>query len=126
MLRTIPTTTIHMTTFVKFLFCIVFDRIDWEPNGRRMARLTRRLTSRAFGGRDARSEGYRRTLKGLREGDYRELSLGLALAALAYLRDTAPRKQLLYRKTVPTGSAIVVHHKKQGAPKLEIVKPKRG
>ena len=54
----------------------------------------------------------------------RATSLTLALAALAYLRTTAPRKQLLYRKRVPTGSAIVVHHKKRGNPKLEIVKPK--
>jgi hypothetical protein len=81
--------------------------------------------SRALGWSDPRSEGYRRSLKGLREGDYRELTFGLALAAFAFLRDTAPRKRLLYRKTVPTGSAIVVHHKKRGAPKLEIVKPKR-
>lgn len=51
--------------------------------------------------------------------------MGLALAALAYLQSTAPRRELLYRKTVPKGSAIVVHHKKRGAPKLQIVKPKR-
>lgn len=61
----------------------------------------------------------------MREGDHRELSIGLVLAALAYIQRTAPRKQLLYRKTVPTGSAIVIHHKKRGAPKLEIRKPKR-
>ena len=83
----------------------------------------RRLISRVIG--DPRSEGIRRSLKGAREGNYRELSLGLALAALAYLRTTTPRKQLLYRKRVPTGSALVIHHKKSGAPKLEIVKPKR-
>jgi hypothetical protein len=83
----------------------------------------RRLISRAIG--DPRTEGIRRSLKGAREGDYRELSLGLALAALAYLRTTSPRKQLLYRKRVPTGSALVIHHKKSGAPKLEIIKPKR-
>ena len=87
-----------------------------------MAREKRRPTIKAFG--DPRREGIRRSLKGAREGDYRELSLGLALAALAYLRTTAPRKQLLYRKRVPAGSAIVVHHKKRGAPKLEIIKPK--
>jgi len=74
---------------------------------------------------DPRIEGYRRSWRGVREGDYRELSIGLVLAALAYIQRTAPRKQLLYRKTVPTGSAIVIHHKKRGAPKLEIRKPKR-
>jgi hypothetical protein len=89
-----------------------------------MARLTKRLIKRALGGSDSRTEGYRRSLKGLREGDYRELSLGLALAAFAYLRKTAPRRRLLYRHTVPKGSAIVVHHKKRGTPKLEITKRK--
>lgn len=88
-----------------------------------MARLTKRLFGRVVG--DPRTEGYRRSWKGLREGDYRELTLGLALAALAYIQKTAPRKRLLHRKVVPTGSAIVVHHKKRGAPKLEIRKPKR-
>lgn len=88
-----------------------------------MARAKKRLTDLVLG--DPRREGLRRSLKGAREGDYRELSFGLALMALAYLRSTAPRKQLLYRKRVPTGSAVVVYHKKSGAPKLEIVKPKR-
>lgn len=88
-----------------------------------MAGLTKRLINKATG--DPRSEGYRRSLRGLREGDNRELMWGLALAAFAYLQKTAPRKQLLYRKAVPKGSAIVVHHKKRGAPKLEIIKPKK-
>ena len=88
-----------------------------------MAKLTKRLKKRAFGGSDAKSEGYRRSLKGLREGDYRELSLGLALAAIAYLQDTKPKKQLIYRRDVPAGSALVIHHKKRGNPKLEIRRP---
>lgn len=86
-----------------------------------MAGLTKRLITRALG--DPRNEGYRRSLHGLRQGDSRELTIGLALAAFAYLRKTAPRKQVLYRKVVPKGSAIVVHHKKRGKPKLEIVRP---
>lgn len=88
-----------------------------------MAPAKKRLTDWVI--RDPRREGLRRTLKGARDGDYRELSFGLALVALAYLRKTTPRRELIYRKRVPTGSAIVVHHKKSGAPKLEIVKPKR-
>ena len=88
-----------------------------------MARLTDRLKRRALGYRDPRAEGQRRALKGLREGDNRELLLGLALAGLAYLQRTAPRKQLVYRKEVPEGSALVIHHTKRGAPKLQIVKP---
>jgi hypothetical protein len=74
---------------------------------------------------DPKRDGLRRSLKGLRDGDYRELSLGLTLTALAYLRSTKPRKQLIYRKTVSEGSALVIHHKRTGAPRLEIVKPKR-
>lgn len=85
-----------------------------------MAKLTKRLMNRVV--EDPHREGYRRSWKGLREGDYRELSIGLALATLAYLQKTAPRKQLLYRKVVPTGSAIVIHNKKRGRPKLEIRK----
>jgi hypothetical protein len=83
----------------------------------------RRLISRTIG--DPRTEGIRRSLKGAREGDYRELSLGLALAALAYLRTTKPRKLFLSRMRVRTGSALVINHKKSGAPTLEIFQPTR-
>lgn len=86
-----------------------------------MARLTKRLMKRIVD--DPKREGYRRSLRGLREGDYRELGVGLALTALAYLRSTRPRKELIYRKTVSEGSALVIHHKKTGTPKLEIRRP---
>lgn len=86
-----------------------------------MARLTKRLTTRFND--DPKRDGLRRSLRGLREGDYRELSLGLALTALAYLRSTKPRKQLIYRKTVSEGSALVIHHKRSGTPRLEIRRP---
>lgn len=88
-----------------------------------MAGLTKRMINRFWD--DPRREGYQRSMRGLREGDRRELAIGLTLAAIAYLQSTAPRKELLYRKNVPKGSAIVVHHRKRGAPKLEVVKPKR-
>lgn len=92
-----------------------------------MAKRKTKMTDRLLGGSDAKEQGYTRTLRGLREGDTRELSLGLALSALAYLQRTKPRKQLLYRKTVPEGSALVIHHKKSGNPRLQIIKPgKRG
>ena len=94
-----------------------------DVHGRHMARLRKRLINRFWG--DPRSEGYRRSLRGLREGNRRELTVGLALAALAYLQSTSPRKELLFRKTVPKGSAIVVHHKRRGAPTLEVIKPKK-
>lgn len=88
-----------------------------------MARLTKRLMNRAWGVRDIKSEGYRRSLKGLREGDARELSLGLVLAIISYLRDTRPKKELVYRQKVPEGAALVIHHKKKGTPRLEIRRP---
>ena len=86
---------------------------------------TNKLIDRALGYRDPREEGIRRALGGLRRSDRRDLFVGLALTALAYLRRTGPRRQLIYRKKVPKGSALVIHHKKRGAPKLEIVKPKK-
>lgn len=97
--------------------------LSFPSNGRHMARLTKRLTNRLWGIQGIRNEGYRRSLKGLRESDYRELSLGLALYAISYLRTTAPKKELIYRKTVAEGSALVIHHAKRGTPRLEIRKP---
>lgn len=88
-----------------------------------MKRMTNKLIEKALGNQDPRKEGMRRTLTGLREGDHRELYMGLALCALAYMRRSAPKRELLYRKTVPEGSAVVVHHKKRGAPKIEVIKP---
>lgn len=77
-----------------------------------------------FGDSDAREEGYRRTMRGLREGDRQELWLGIALGFLAYLQRSRPKKELLVSKKVPEGTAIVIHHKADGDPQLEIVKPK--
>jgi hypothetical protein len=87
--------------------------------------LTDRLLRAALGDSDIRAQGARRALRGAREADNRELALGLALSALSYLRGTKPRRRLIYRKVVPEGSAIVVHNRRWGDPKLEIVKPKR-
>lgn len=88
-----------------------------------MAKLTKRLMNRAIGAPDVKREGYRRSLKGLREGDYRELSFGLLLAAIAYLQNTKPKRQRIYRREVSAGSALVIHHKRRGNPKLEIRRP---
>lgn len=100
-------------------------RFGNRGNGRRMARLKSRLWKRMVGGSTAREAGRQRTLRGLREGDNQELYLGLALSALSYLQRTKPRKELIYRKEVPEGSALVIHHKKSGTPRLEIVRPTR-
>lgn len=78
---------------------------------------------RALGARDPREEGFRRTLTGLREGDRTEMYIGLALTALAYISRTRPQRELLFRKAIPEGSALVIHHKKRGAPRIEVIKP---
>ncbi|HVR78802.1 MAG TPA: hypothetical protein VMS99_10455 [Acidimicrobiia bacterium] len=77
---------------------------------------------RLFGIRDLRAQSVGRTLRGLRTGDQTELYIGLGLAALSYLGKTGPRKRLLYRKMLPEGSALVIHHKRIGDPKIEVIK----
>lgn len=95
--------------------------VEWaaDDNARPMRRLLR-----LFGIRDPAGDGVVRTLRGLRSGDQRELYIGLALAAFAYLQRTAPSKRLIYRKRVPEGSAIVVYNRRRGDPKIEVVKPR--
>ncbi len=68
--------------------------------------------------------GLDRTLSGLRRGDQRDLYLGLGLAALSLARRTGPQKRLIYRKSVRPGSAIVIHHRRVGDPKIEVIKPR--
>lgn len=81
------------------------------------------MIERALGYRDPREEGIRRTLTGLRVGDRRELYLGLALTAFAYLRRTQPSRTLVFRREIPEGSALVIHHKRSGDPKIEVKRP---
>ena len=78
---------------------------------------------RIFGIRDLSAQSVDRTLRGLRNGDQRELYIGLGLAALAYLSRTTPQKKLIYRRRLPQGSAVVIHHKRVGDPKIEVIKP---
>ncbi len=90
-----------------------------------MSKRTDKWMKRFWGTSDAREIGFDRTLKGLREGDSRDLYFGLAISALAYLQRTKPRKRLIYRQTVPEGAAVVIHHKESGAARLEIIKPNK-
>jgi hypothetical protein len=90
-----------------------------------MARLTDRIARLAFGTSDIAYEGRQRAMRGLRESDDRQLYIGLALTALAYLRRTAPRRQLVYRREIPEGAALLIHHKGSGEPRLEIIRPKK-
>lgn len=90
-----------------------------------MARLTDRFIRMAFGASNPGPEGRMRVFQGLREHNDRELMIGLSLMAFSYLRRTQPRRQLIYRREVPEGAALVIHHRSSGEPKLEIIKPKK-
>lgn len=90
-----------------------------------MTSYKKKFMRRVWGGSDAREVGFNRTLRGLREGDSTDLYFGLALSALAYLQRSKPRKKLIHRQSLPEGTAIVIHHKKSGNQRLEIIKPKR-
>lgn len=70
-----------------------------------------------------RSAGAGRVWRGLRDGDRRDLFLGAAFLAFAYLRSSGSKKELIYRKEIPVGSAIVVRHARKGDPKIEVIKP---
>lgn len=88
-----------------------------------MSKRTDKWMRRVWGTSDARKLGLDRTLRGLREGETRDVYFGLALSALAYLQRTKPRKTLIYKQAVPEGTALVIHNKESGNPRLEIVKP---
>ncbi len=78
---------------------------------------------RLIGIRDIRAASIDRTLRGIRTGDQRDLYTGLGLAALLYVRNTRPRRQLIFSKKLPEGSALVIHHKRWGDPKIEVIRP---
>lgn len=90
-----------------------------------MARLINRIIRIAWGTANPAVAGRMKFAQGARQGEPRDIYLGLALLALSYLRRTRQRRQLLYRREVPEGSALVIHHKDESAPRLEIVKPKK-
>jgi len=91
-----------------------------------MSSRTDKRRRRIRDGSAARALGVERALKGLREGDRRNLYFGLALCALSYLQRTKPRKRLIHSQAAPAGAAIVIHHRRTSNPRLEIVRtPKR-
>jgi hypothetical protein len=87
-----------------------------------MGKLKTKAWRALLGGSDPFRVGVTRSLRGLRQADRQELYVGLALAALGYLRRTQGRRQLLHRQTLPEGSILVIHHKRPGDPKLKIRK----
>lgn len=53
-------------------------------------------------------------LRGLREGNQAILLTGLGLVVLQSLRDSRGKRELVYRKKLPVGSAVVVRHERPG------------
>ena len=86
-----------------------------------------KLLRRLLGTTDLKTAGTIRVWRGLRRGDRRDLYIGAAIAALAWLRDSSgPKKELIFREEVPRGSALVIHHKKSGEQEIEASRPGSG
>lgn len=64
--------------------------------------------------------GMVRVLRGLREGSQGMLLTGLALVALQKVRDSRGKRELVYRKKLPVGSAVVIRHQRPGEHKVEV------
>ncbi|MEX0796904.1 MAG: hypothetical protein WD274_09435 [Acidimicrobiia bacterium] len=72
---------------------------------------------------DLKTAGYARVWRGLRVGDRRDLYLGVTLALISVLRQDSGGKELIYRKKLPEGTALVIHHRRKGDPKIKVIKP---
>jgi len=55
-----------------------------------------------------------RVWRGLRTGDQRELLTGAAIMGYRWLRTSKGGRELVYRKAVPEGSAVVIRYGKRG------------
>jgi hypothetical protein len=65
--------------------------------------------------------GTTRVLRGLREGDQPTLLGGAAILAYGLLKKRGPERELIARREVPIGSAVVIRHGKKGQlPTIEI------
>lgn len=64
--------------------------------------------------------GMVRVLRGLREGSQGMLLTGLALVALQKMRDARGKRELVYRKQLPVGSAVVIRHQRPDEMKVEV------
>jgi len=88
-----------------------------------MGKLKTKAWRALLGGSDPFRVGVTRSLRGLRQADRQELYVGLALAALGYLRRARPGRELVHRQTLSEGDILVIHHKRPDDPKLKIRKP---
>lgn len=78
-----------------------------------------------LGSSDLKTAGYARVWRGLRVGDRRDLYLGVTLALISVLRQNSGGKELIYRKKLREGTALVIHHRKKGDPKIEVIRPQK-
>ncbi|HEX2155162.1 MAG TPA: hypothetical protein VHL52_14450 [Acidimicrobiia bacterium] len=67
-----------------------------------------------------RTIGWVQVLRGLRQGNQALLLTGLGLVVFQSMRSKRGERQLVYRKKLPVGSAVVIRHGHRGDPKLEI------
>ena len=91
-----------------------------------MATIRDKLAKRLLGETDVTRAGVDRVVRGLRAGDRRELTMGLILSGLAYLKRSKPTKTLVYRKELKEGSAVVIRNAKPGQPPIVVENPKTG
>lgn len=90
-----------------------------------MGFIKQRLERALFGDSDIRVAGQIRAMRGFRERDRTELYLGMALIALAWLRKPGAGRELIERRYVPRGTAMVVHNRRRRGPRLEFIEPAR-
>lgn len=64
--------------------------------------------------------GMLRVVRGLRQGNQAAVLTGLALILFQKMRDDRGKRELVYRKVVPVGSAIVIRHQRPGEEKVGI------
>lgn len=64
--------------------------------------------------------GMVRVLRGVRQGSQSMLLTGLALILIQRLRDARGKRELVYRRRLPVGSAVVIRHERPGEHKVEV------
>lgn len=64
--------------------------------------------------------GWARALRGIREGNQTVFLTGLGLVAFQSLRNSRGKRELIYRRKLPVGSAVIIRHNRAGDPGVEV------
>ncbi len=64
-------------------------------------------------------------LRAMRTGSRGQLLLAVIMFLLGLRNRNKGKKELLYRKSVPVGSSIVVRHNPGGEQRLDVIDPRR-